>query len=189
MENKWIGNIICFKGFENIPQVNEVRFSMQKYIHICKKQKKMIALIVLISFGIAAIGMLGALIFEYVIDGIYSENFNFNSIESTKKYKDSFDMKIIELITMNFSTLTQLVIAVIGVYLLQAIVSWLRTYFLEIMSKRINVPVMMTYFEHILKVPMNSFFGRKAGDIMSRFGDASSVCENVSIRMKMKKYM
>ena len=180
LEKIWIGNIICFKGFENIVKVNEFRLSMDKYFSVCKKQNKLIALIVLISFGIATIGMLGALIFEYVIDGIYSENFNLENMRTALENKDSVDMMIIGLINRFFPSLTKLCIAIIVLYFFRAVISWMRTYILSTMSKRINIPVMMTYFEHVLKVPINFFSGRKTGDIMSRFGDASSVCEDIS---------
>lgn len=176
----WIGNIICFMGTENVPKINEIRSSMNKYIFVCKKQKRIIFLIVLVSFGIAAIGMLGALIFEYIIDSIYSENFNLNRIYTSVEYKDSIDIKIIDLIRTIFPSLTQICIVMIALYFFRAIISWLRTYFLAKMSKKINVPVMMTYFEYVLKVPVNFFSGRKTGEIMSRFSDAASVCEDIS---------
>lgn len=179
-KKRWIGNVICFTGFENVPQINEVRLSVYKYINICKKQSKLIALIVLISFVIAIISMLGALIFEYIIDGIYSEEFNLNSMKISFESKDSIDIRILNFVTGHFSSLTKICLAMITLYFFQSIISWGRTYFLSVMSKKINVPVMMTYYEHILKVPVSFFSGRKTGEIMSRFGDASSVCEDIS---------
>lgn len=43
------------------------------------------------------------------------------------------------------------------------------------LSQKIDIPLMLGYFEHIYKLPMNFFAARKTGDIITRFSDAFTI--------------
>ena len=69
---------------------------------------------------------------------------------------------------------------IILLYLLQAGLSVFRSFILAKTSKKINIPILVTFYEHLMKVPFEFLSGRKTGDIITRFNDASSVGQNIS---------
>jgi len=66
-------------------------------------------------------------------------------------------------------------VAVISIYMFQAIFELLKNYLLTILGNRMSVKVMLGYFHHVIKLPMNFFATRQSGEIISRFMDASKV--------------
>ena len=63
----------------------------------------------------------------------------------------------------------------IGVSLTSTIVSFIRQWILLHLSIKIDIPLMLGYFEHIYKLPMKFFSTRKTGDITTRFSDAFTI--------------
>lgn len=74
----------------------------------------------------------------------------------------------------------QLKIFVIGFLLLgitQIVLSAIRQHMLLYLSQKIEIPLLLGYFNHIYKLPMNFFSTRKVGDILTRFSDAFTIKE------------
>jgi ATP-binding cassette subfamily B protein len=55
-----------------------------------------------------------------------------------------------------------------------------RTQLLLYLSQNINIPLMLGYYNHVIKLPMNFFGTRETGEIISRFNDASKIRDAVS---------
>lgn len=55
------------------------------------------------------------------------------------------------------------------------IVSFVRQWILIHLSMKIDIPLMLGYFEHIYKLPMKFFASRRTGDITTRFSDAFTI--------------
>lgn len=56
------------------------------------------------------------------------------------------------------------------------------------LSLRIDIPLMLGYFEHIYKLPMKFFAARKTGDITTRFSDAFTIKDiftNIALTLVM----
>ena len=43
------------------------------------------------------------------------------------------------------------------------------------LSQKIDIPLLLGYFKHVYKLPMNFFTTRKVGDILTRFSDAATI--------------
>lgn len=65
----------------------------------------------------------------------------------------------------------------IGVNLTSVFVSFVRQWILLHLSIKIDIPLMLGYFEHIYKLPMKFFASRRTGDITTRFSDAFTIKE------------
>lgn len=181
LEEIWIGNIICFSDLDKVEKRNETKHKMDKYIKICLKHKKFIFAAVFISLLIAFVNMIGTLIFEYVVDGIYQNNFGSEKyVIQTDDVSDSLDMCILSVVTSLFPTFRKLCTAVIILFVFQNAIAYLQSYLLAVMSKKINIPVMMSFFEHVVNVPIEFYSGRRTGDVLSRFNDASGICQSIS---------
>ena len=60
------------------------------------------------------------------------------------------------------------------------------------LSIRIDIPLMLGYFEHVYKLPMKFFATRKTGEITTRYSDAStikSVLTNIAMTIVMDVVM
>lgn len=63
----------------------------------------------------------------------------------------------------------------LGISLTSTFVSFVRQWILMHLSIKIDIPLMLGYFEHIYKLPMKFFASRKTGDITTRFSDAFTI--------------
>ncbi|MCD8151162.1 MAG: peptidase domain-containing ABC transporter, partial [Clostridiales bacterium] len=63
----------------------------------------------------------------------------------------------------------------LGVTVTSTLVSFIRQWILLHLSIKIDIPLMLGYFEHIYKLPMKFFATRKTGDITTRFSDAFTI--------------
>jgi ATP-binding cassette subfamily B protein len=57
----------------------------------------------------------------------------------------------------------------------QILIQFLRSWIMLFLSQRIDIPLMLGYFEHIYKLPIKFFATRKTGDIITRFSDAFTI--------------
>lgn len=121
-------------------------------------QKKLLVAVFFISLLISLIGVLGAFIFQIIIDGIETGQ------------TDGF----------LGLTLGQICIGIIVLYLFQMVINILRGYFLSILSKNVDLPLMLNYYNHIADLPIKHLSSRKTGELMSRFNDASNIKEAIS---------
>lgn len=48
------------------------------------------------------------------------------------------------------------------------------------MAQKINIPLMLGYYNHVVNLPMNFFSTRKVGEIISRFRDADKIRNVIS---------
>jgi ATP-binding cassette subfamily B protein len=71
--------------------------------------------------------------------------------------------------------LTLFAIVLIVITVTQVILSAFRQHVLLYLSQKIGIPLMLGYFQHIFRLPMNFFASRKTGDILTRFQDAGVV--------------
>lgn len=77
-------------------------------------------------------------------------------------------------------TLTVISIGVILLKLFAVILSVLRSQLLLYLSQKLDIALLLGYYNHVLKLPMNFFGTRKVGEIISRFQDASSIRDAIS---------
>jgi len=73
------------------------------------------------------------------------------------------------------NTLLMTLIIFTGISLVSIFVSFERQFILLYLSQKIDIPLMMGYFRHIFRLPMNFFATRKTGDIITRFSDAGTI--------------
>lgn len=90
----------------------------------------------------------------------------------------SFFNKILMDEILPYQLQNQLRIFVIGFLVLgitQTLLSAIRQHMLLYLSQKIDIPLLLGYFKHVYKLPMNFFASRKVGDILTRFSDAGVI--------------
>lgn len=73
------------------------------------------------------------------------------------------------------NTLIIVLIIFMLVSITQVFVGFIRQWIMLFLSQKIDIPLMLGYFEHIYKLPMKFFATRKTGDIITRFTDAFTI--------------
>lgn len=77
-------------------------------------------------------------------------------------------------------TLHVVSVGVILLYLFQTLLNAFRSHMMLFLSQRLDISLILGYYRHVLKLPMNFFGNRKVGEIVSRFNDASKVRDAIS---------
>lgn len=121
----------------------------QRYIRLLLPQKKLFFYGILASFLLTVFGILSSIVNNVIYDEILP-------------YKQENTLKMVLLVFL-------------GVSLVQLTVQFIRQWMMIHLSVRIDIPLMLGYFEHIYKLPMKFFATRRTGDITTRFSDAFTI--------------
>ncbi|MFZ2648176.1 MAG: peptidase domain-containing ABC transporter [Lactococcus chungangensis] len=111
--------------------------------------KKMLATVILCSFALTVLGILSSLFSKVVFDEIIP-----------------YQLK---------KTLYVYLIVFAFVGLIQVFLSYFRTHVLLFLSRKIDIPVLLGYYNHVLRLPYQFFATRRVGDILTRFQDAMTI--------------
>jgi len=120
-----------------------------QYIELLLPQKKLFFYGILASFLMTLLGILSSIFNNVIYDEILP-------------YKQE-------------NVLKMMILVFIGVSLTQTAVGFIREWMMLHLSLKIDIPLMLGYFEHIYKLPMKFFSTRKTGDITTRFSDAFTI--------------
>jgi ATP-binding cassette, subfamily C, bacteriocin exporter len=150
----WTGILILMVPSETFKKEDQIQSTFSRFSHVIFAQKSLLTHIIIASFIITLFGILGAFYFQIIIDEILP-----NGIKST--------LHIIS-------------IGLIIMYLFQVILSAFRQYLLLYLGQRLSISIMLGYYNHVLKLPLNFFGTRKVGEIISRFTDANKVIDAIS---------
>ncbi len=75
--------------------------------------------------------------------------------------------------------LKNLLVALIVVFsvvnVTSALISTVRQWILIYLSIKVDIPLMLGYFDHVYRLPMKFFASRKTGEITTRYSDASTI--------------
>lgn len=158
----FLGQIILFEAPENMKKENLRKGSLSRFTKMVFRQKGLIAFIGILSLFVTIVGVAGTFLFQYLIDGVFSDLSDMEAID------DGIDM------------LAVMITALFMLYVVKFAVQLLRGKLVTVMSKRIDLPLMLGYYDHVTQLPMSFFDTRKTGEIISRFNDASKIREAIS---------
>lgn len=134
----------------------------QRYLRLLLPQKKLFFYGILASFLITLLGIVSSIFNNIIYDEILP-------------YKQEDTLKIVLFVFL-------------GISIVQIMVDFIRQWMMMFLSIRIDIPLMLGYFEHIYKLPMKFFATRKTGDITTRFSDAFTIKDiftNIALTLVM----
>ena len=79
------------------------------------------------------------------------------------------DGKIVENVSLIFSNIDTVCLTILLMYLLRCFLEILRGYSLAVMTKKLDIPITLHYYDHMVELPMEFHEVRKTGELMSRF--------------------
>lgn len=158
----FLGEIITFHPTEAFQKENQRKGSIRRFTDMITRQKGLLMIICVLSLGVIGVGLMGTLLFQFLIDDVLAD------------MSDPF------LIHENMEAFAALILSLGVLYFFKLAVQMLHGKLLSMMSKNIDLPLMLGYYDHVADMPMRFFDTRKTGEIISRFNDASKIRDAIS---------
>lgn len=150
----WTGILILIVPSPKFQKGDKTMGLFQRFGGLIKVQKSLLINIFASSILITLLGIIGSFYFKFLIDDILPNSL----VES----------------------LLVISIAMIGLTAFKIITEFFRSMLLVYMSKNIDIPLSLGYYNHVIDLPMDFFGTRKVGEIMSRFNDAAKIRDAIS---------
>lgn len=152
--NVWTGVMIILAPTSEFKKADERCGVVSRFFKMMLPQKKLLFSIFFASLLITGIGILSSFYFKIIMDEIVP-----NSLSGT-------------LMTVS--------IGILVLYLFKAILEAFRNQLMLYMGQKIDIPLILGYYRHVLGLPMKFFDSRRVGEIVSRFMDASKIRDAVA---------
>nr|4RY2_A Chain A, ABC-type bacteriocin transporter [Acetivibrio thermocellus ATCC 27405]4RY2_B Chain B, ABC-type bacteriocin transporter [Acetivibrio thermocellus ATCC 27405]7T54_A Chain A, ABC-type bacteriocin transporter [Acetivibrio thermocellus]7T54_B Chain B, ABC-type bacteriocin transporter [Acetivibrio thermocellus]7T55_A Chain A, ABC-type bacteriocin transporter [Acetivibrio thermocellus]7T55_B Chain B, ABC-type bacteriocin transporter [Acetivibrio thermocellus]7T56_A Chain A, ABC-type bact len=150
----WTGGLVLLEPGEAFQKGDYTQNMMVKFAGFLKPLKKTVLCIFLASLLYTALGIAGSFYIKFLFDDLI-------------KFEKLNDLHII---SAGFAV----------IFLLQIFLNYYRSILVTKLGMSIDKSIMMEYYSHVLKLPMNFFNSRKVGEIISRFMDASKIRQAIS---------
>jgi ATP-binding cassette subfamily B protein len=151
---EWTGVLIMLVPSETFKKGKDTKNLFERFWNLLIPQKRLILDVFLASIIITVLGIIGALYFQIIIDDILSADI----------------VKTLHIIS----------IGVILLKLFATLLAYIRSQLLIYLGQKLDIALLLGYYDHVLKLPMNFFGTRRVGEIISRFQDASSIRNAIS---------
>lgn len=183
----WTGYIVTFQKTESFHKGNETKGSFFRFFALLRGQYRKLAAIFALSLLISAIGILGSFVFQLVMDELIPNYYEIGESADvqcgTEEYVHEDDSPLeyaLEQIACLAGNFDLLFCALIGLYLLQAGIQFIRSYLIILLSRKIDLRLTLSYYNHIMDLPMSSVYLRQTGEYLSRFSDADTIRQAIS---------
>lgn len=150
----WTGILIILVPTSKFEKGDRTQGTLSRFFQLLWPQKRLLLNVFLSSLIITFFGILTSFYFKFIMDDIVPN--------STQK------------------TLTALSIGVITLYIFKTVLEAFRTHLMLYLSQKLDIPLILGYYQHVLGLPMKFFGTRKVGEIVSRFMDASKIRDVIS---------
>lgn len=170
-EQCWTGYIVTFEKSTMFKEEKLSSNGLKELFISYKKQLPKLAFVLLISLGISLIGIVGACVFQLIIDRF--------TVASSSASTTVFS-QIFAILKWNYTNINIVFPSIIALYLLQAVIQIIRGYLLSEISKDIDIELTTSYYTHLLNLPVSSIAVRQTGEYLSRFSDISVIRDAIS---------
>ncbi|KGE20460.1 peptidase domain-containing ABC transporter [Paenibacillus wynnii] len=150
----WTGVLILMVPTPQFKKGDQTKGLFARFFGLLIPQKRMLLGIFLTSMLYTVLGILSAFYFQFLLDEILP-----------------FGLK---------KTLNIISAGVILLYIFKILLNAFRSHILLTLSQKLDISLILGYYHHVLKLPMNFFGTRKTGEIISRLMDASKVRDAIS---------
>jgi len=151
---EWTGVLILLAKTQQFEKGNQTKGLWARFFKLLIPQRGLLINIFFTSLVLTILGIGAAFYFRFMMDEILP-----NLLERS---------------------LTIISIGVIVLYIFQSLLGAFRTHMLIYLSQKLDVNLILGFYQHVLELPMNFFGTRKVGEIISRFMDASKIREAIT---------
>ncbi len=150
----WTGVLILMVPSQEFRKGDHTSGAFSRFMGMLLPQKRLLAGVFIASLLFTALGILGAFYFKFLLDEIVPYQLH--------------------------TTLTWISIGVIALMIFKILLSAFRSYLLLLLSQKLDITLILGYYRHVVRLPMNFFDTRKTGEVLSRLMDASKVRDAIS---------
>ena len=150
----WTGVIITFTKKAEFKSMKKEDGLIKKFWELVKPQRGLLVNIFLSSILITVLGIIGSFYFKFLLNTVIPN-----------------DLK---------STLNMFSIGLIILTIFSILMSAFRRQLLIHFSQKLDIPLMLGYYDHIINLPMNFFQTRTVGEVISRLDDAYKIRAAIS---------
>ena len=181
----WTGYIVTFEKTAGFQKKNETKGSFSKFFTLLKGQYRKLAAILALSLVISAIGILGSFVFQIVLDDFFSEPYAEESVDIGEVEEHSHEdesplERTVEALAVYAKNFHVIFCVLIAMYLVQAGIQLARSYLIILISRKIDIRLTLSYYNHIMNLPVSSISVLQTGEYLSRFSDASTIRQAIS---------
>lgn len=151
---EWTGVLILLVPDVKFEKGDETQGIFKRFFGLLKPQKNLILHVFFASMIYTVLGILGAFYFKFLLDDILPYSLT--------------------------KTLHVVSIGIILLSVLKIVLNAFRSHLMLYLSQKIDIPMILGYYNHVLDLPMNFFGSRKVGEIISRFMDAGKIRDAIS---------
>ncbi|MBN1409845.1 MAG: peptidase domain-containing ABC transporter [Spirochaetales bacterium] len=148
------GVLILLMPDETFTRGNETSGLFARFLKIVFPHRRLITEIFTASVLFTLLGIAGAFYFKFLLDEVLK-----GSLESS---------------------LTAVSIGMVLLTVFKVLLDAFRKHLLLYLSQKIDVSLIFSYYQHVLKLPMSFFDTRRVGEILSRLNDAAKIREAIS---------
>lgn len=195
-EKQWQKQIVTIAPGKDFSKGNHQKGSFRKFFRYITTQKKMLVFVFIMSILVSVINLAGAAVFDCAIGAAVTsaegeiECDDENCAEDhdhtgeTAEEESGTVMKMIgsvsDKLEVIFRNINTVCISVILLYIFRALLQVLRGYLLALTAKKVDVPLTLEYYDHLLDLPAEFYGTRKTGEFMSRFSDTEKIRNAIS---------
>lgn len=150
----WTGILILLSKKEEFKKGKETKGLFERFFCLLWPHKILLFRIFIASLVYTALGILGAFYFKSLVDSILPDGLR--------------------------KTLVTFSVGMLCLSLFKVVLNALRNHLLLYLSQKLDISLLLGYYRHVLKLPMNFFGTRRVGEIISRFSDAGKVRDAIS---------
>ncbi|NLM97673.1 MAG: peptidase domain-containing ABC transporter [Halanaerobiaceae bacterium] len=150
----WSGVLLLMVPGEKFEKRDETTGLFTRFFGLLLPHKRLLIEIFIASILYTVMGLAGAFYFKYLIDSILVDGIT----------------KTLHIISTGIIILT----------ILKIVMNAFRRHLLVYLSQKIDISLILTYYQHVLELPMTFFDSRKVGEIISRLSDASKIRNAIS---------
>ncbi|MDO4680999.1 MAG: peptide cleavage/export ABC transporter [Aerococcus sp.] len=150
-EQEWTGIALLFEPDADYQPYREKTRGLWSFLPLLMKQKPLITGIALATLGMTVIDIIGAYYLQLMIDLWIPQH--------------------------ALNTLGVVSLALFISYTLQQLITYLQSQGLLLLGQHLSVDIILSYIEHLFRLPLAFFQTRRTGEIVSRFTDANAIIE------------
>lgn len=150
----WTGVLIIMVPTAKFQKGNQNKGVMSRFFSLLLPQKRLLLNIFLSSLLITVFGILASFYFRFIMDDIVPN--------------------------MLRKSLVTLSLGIVLLYIFKAILEAFRNHLMLYLAQKLDIPMILGYYQHVLGLPMSFFGTRRTGEIVARFNDASKIRDAIA---------
>ena len=150
----WTKILILIAPTNNSQKGNKKQSTLISFFRLLISQKWLLLRIFILSMILTSLGIITSFYYQVIMDNVVP--------------------------SLSIQTLNYVSVITLCLFLVQIGINFLRGILIVKLEQRIDIPIMLGYYNHALILPMKFYSMRDTGEIISRFNDASSIRDIVS---------